>query len=94
MNREEGQPPPSNLVRRMGKDGPVNNLPFTNLRLKQGIPGFPGRASFRLDDFSERRFGEFPWRPRAREEEEGEQGKEEANREVTEVMKLNTAKHT
>lgn len=59
----------------MGRDGPVFNLPFSNLRLKQGIPGFLGRASFRLDDESERRFGEFPWRPREREEEEGEQGK-------------------
>lgn len=89
--REEGPAPPPNLVRRMGRVGPVNNLPFTNLRVQQGIPGFPGRASFRLDDNCERRFGEHPWRPRVPEEEESEQGKGEASMAVTERRGLDTA---
>lgn len=69
----KGSPAPSSTNwRDMGR-APVNNLPFTNLRLQKGIPGFPGMPAFRLDDKGERRRGEFPWRPRALEVEDDEQ---------------------
>lgn len=68
------------LARRRELDarGPVNNLPFTNLRIKQGIPGFLGRAAFRLDTEGERRFGEYPWRPRTVEVREVEREEDDS----------------
>lgn len=57
----------SRSVREISDYGPVNNLPFTNLRVHRGIPGFPGLSGFHLDTRTERRFGEYPWRPKAKE---------------------------
>lgn len=91
VNREEHPAPPSNRPRRMIRDGPINNLPFFNLRIQKRIPGFPGMAGFRLDTESERRFGEFPWRPRGLEEGDDDQEREGGGRMVTGLDRLGTA---
>lgn len=86
---EERPPPPTNHLGRLVRDGPANNFPFTNLRLKHGIPGFPGFAAFRLDDECERRGGEYPWQPRPMEEED-EQEIGEGNSAGTGLKRLGT----